>query len=112
MVDVGCLTAESSHGEAPLSVVEKSATNRQGDAFPTVAKFATVQNEGGRQIVRQVEHSICRAIWMAVGREVGNYGIIRVLPGIELRGDGGTNGSHEGRWVETDRVLLRMNRKA
>ena len=40
------------------------------------------------------------------------YGIIRVLPGIELRGDGGTNGSHEGRRVETDRVLLRTDREA
>ena len=40
------------------------------------------------------------------------YGIIRVLPGIELRGDGGTNGSHEGRWVETGIVLLRTDRKA
>ena len=112
MVDAGCLTAESSHGEAPLSVVAKSAATRQGDAFLTVAKFATVQNEGGRQIVRQVEHSICRAIWMAVGREAWNYGIIRVLSGIELRGDGGTNGSHEGRWVETGIVLLRTDRKA
>ena len=40
------------------------------------------------------------------------YGMIRVLPGIELRGDGGTNGSLEGRWVETDRALLRTDRKA
>ena len=45
-------------------------------------------------------------------RRVRFYGIIRVLPGIELRGDGGTNGSHEGRWVETGIVLLRTNRKA
>jgi len=40
------------------------------------------------------------------------YGIICVLSGIELRGDGGTNGSLEGRWVETNRVLLRTDRKA
>ena len=32
------------------------ATTRKGDVFPTVAKFATVQNEGDRQIVRQIEH--------------------------------------------------------
>ena len=40
------------------------------------------------------------------------YGIIPVLPGIELRGNGGMNGSHEGRWVETGIVLLRTDRKA
>ena len=45
-------------------------------------------------------------------RSAGFYGIIRVLPGIELRGDGGTNGSLEGRWVETDLGLLRTDRKA
>ena len=32
------------------------ATTRKGDVFPTVAKFSTVQNEGGRQIVRQIEY--------------------------------------------------------
>ena len=40
------------------------------------------------------------------------YGIIFVLSGIELRGDGGTNGSLESRWVETDGVSLRADRKA
>lgn len=40
------------------------------------------------------------------------YGIISTLSGIELRGDGGTNGSLESRWVETDGVLLRTDRKA
>ena len=33
-------------------------------------------------------------------------GIIVALPGIELRGNGGTNGSL---WVETDGVLLRTD---
>jgi len=40
------------------------------------------------------------------------YGIMYVLSGIELRGDGGTNGSLESRWVETDGALLRTDRKA
>ena len=40
------------------------------------------------------------------------YGIIFVLSGIELRGDGGTNGSLESRWVETEVVSLRADRKA
>ena len=50
------VATEHSHGETSLSVVAKSATTRKGNVFPTVAKFATVQNEGGRQIVRQVEY--------------------------------------------------------
>ena len=41
------------------------------------------------------------------------YGMISLLPGIELRGDGGTNGSPlMSRWVETDGVSLRTDRKA
>ena len=40
------------------------------------------------------------------------YGIIFVFSGIELRGDGGTNGSLESRWVETYGALLRTDRKA
>ena len=40
------------------------------------------------------------------------YRIILVLSVIELRGDGGTNGSLESRWVETEVVLLRADRKA
>ena len=50
------VATEHSHGETSLSVVAKSAKTRKGNVFPTVAKFATVQNEGGRQIVRQVEY--------------------------------------------------------
>ena len=42
--------------EPSLSVVAKSAATQKGNVFPTVAKFATVQKEGGRQIVRQVEY--------------------------------------------------------
>ena len=41
-----------------------------------------------------------------------NFGIIHALSGIEPRGDGGRNGSREGRWVETDGVTLRTDRKA
>ena len=40
------------------------------------------------------------------------YGIMYVLSGIELRGDGGTNGSLESRGLKTDLVLLRTDRKA
>ena len=40
------------------------------------------------------------------------FGKIPVLPGIELRGDGGKNGSHDSRRVETEGVLLRTDRKA
>ena len=47
---------EHPRGEVSLAVVAQSATTRKGNVFPTVAKFATVQNEGGRQIVRQVEY--------------------------------------------------------
>ena len=50
------VATEHSHGETSLSFVAKSAKTRKGNMFPTVAKFATVQNEGGRQIVRQVEY--------------------------------------------------------
>ena len=48
--------AEPFHGGGSLAVVAKSATTRDVIVSPTVAKFATVQKEGGRQIVRQVEY--------------------------------------------------------
>jgi len=48
--------AELSHDEGSSAVVAKSATTREGNMLPTVAKFATVQKEGARQIVRQVEY--------------------------------------------------------
>ena len=54
--ELNSVATEHSHGETSLSVVAKSAKTRKGNVFPTVAKFATVQNEGGRQIVRQVEY--------------------------------------------------------
>ena len=54
--ELNSVATEHSHGETSLSVVAKSAKTRKGNVFPTVAKFATVQHEGGRQIVRQVEY--------------------------------------------------------
>ena len=48
--------AEPQQDEGTSAVVAKPATTRKGNAFPAVAKFATVQKEGARQIVRQVEY--------------------------------------------------------
>ena len=47
---------EPPHDDCSSAVVAKSATIRKGNVFPTVANFATVQNEGGRRVVRQVEY--------------------------------------------------------
>ena len=40
---------EPPHDDCSSAVVAKSATIRKGNVFPTVANFATVQNEGGRR---------------------------------------------------------------
>ena len=45
-----------------------------------------------------VSRPICRAF--GDRRRAGLYGIICVLSGIELRGDGGTNGSLESRGLK------------
>ena len=50
------VATELLRGGGSSAVVAKCATTRKGNVLPTVAKFATVQNEGGRQIVRQVEY--------------------------------------------------------
>jgi len=49
---------------------------------------------------------------ISYGRHAIVYGMILLLSGIELRGDGGRNGSLESRWVETDGALLRTDRNA
>ena len=50
------VATEPLNDEASSAVVAKSATTRKGNVFPTVAKFATVQIEGGRRVARQVEY--------------------------------------------------------
>ena len=72
------VATELLRGGGSSVVVAKCATTRKGNVLPTVAKFATVQNEGGRQIVRQVEYYSLDVI-LSVGYQA-DHPIQRKIP--------------------------------
>ena len=57
-------------------------------------------NEGHLPTVGVHAHAAAELPRVSDRRRARLYGIICVLSGIELRGDGGTNGSHESRGLK------------